>query len=277
MRDFLLRYVLCLQWGIFILMLPSYAHSSDIPRPVPIVYEITARKLDPEAVNTYPQHLLRIEQRDSACVIRVQVDPLTANPDFGRIKTILYDKDGEYPAEISRFLAPTALTDFNVPEIEHTVDSVLQLNNVYVLDVIRKLLTYSSQRIDYDSELAEQLDCGTCTTLPVEEILRREKGTCSEYTNLFLALARKAGIPSRMAIGYIYIPAQGFQGSHAWAECYLPGYGWLGVDPQNGFIGIPPTAVKLFLGSDFLDSGIGTLPEMYPVQVKIIEEIIEKK
>lgn len=277
MRDFLLRYALCLRWGIFAFVLPGYAHSANIPRPVPIVYEISARKLDPEAVNTYPQHLLRIEQRDSACIIRVQVDPLTANPDFGRIKNLPYNKEGEYPAEIARFLEPTALTNFNVPEIEHAVDSVLQLNNGHILDVIRKLLTYSSQRIEYDSELAEQLDCGACTTLPVEEILHRGKGTCSEYTNLFLALARKAGIPSRMAIGYIYIPAQGFQGSHAWAECYLPGYGWLGVDPQNAFIGIPPTAVKLFLGRDFPDSGIGTLPEMYPVEIKILEEITDKK
>ena len=114
------------------------------------------------------------------------------------------------------------------------------------------------------------LDGGRCTTLAVETILERGKGTCSEYTNLFIALIRKIGIPCRMAVGWIYMPDQNFQGSHAWAECYIENYGWLAVDPQNGFIWFP-AAIKLFHGKDFIDCNIKVLPDMYPVNVKILE------
>lgn len=54
-----------------------------------------------------------------------------------------------------------------------------------------------------------------------EAILERGKGTCSEYTNLFIALMRKIGIPCRMAVEWIYMPDQNFEGSHACAECYI--------------------------------------------------------
>jgi hypothetical protein len=66
------------------------------------------------------------------------------------------------------------------------------------------------------------------------------------------------------------MPKQNFEGAHAWAECYIENYGWLAVDPQNGFMGYPPWAIKLFHGKDFLDCHIETLPDMYPVKMKII-------
>jgi len=132
-------------------------------------------------------------------------------------------------------------------------------------------LKYSSERIEFDNELAQKLDKGTCTTLGVETILERGKGTCSEYSNLFIALMRKIGIPCHMAVGMAYMPQKNFQGSHAWAECYINNYGWIAVDPQNGFMWFPPVVIKLFHGQDFIDCNIKTLPDMYPVNIKILE------
>lgn len=132
-------------------------------------------------------------------------------------------------------------------------------------------MKYSSGRIEFDNELAQELDKGTCTTLSVNTILERGKGTCSEYSNLFIALMRKIGIPCRMAVGMVYMPEKNFQGSHAWAECYIDNYGWIAVDPQNGFMWFPPVVIKLFHGKDFIDCNIKTLPDMYPVNIKILE------
>lgn len=81
---------------------------------------------------------------------------------------------------------------------------------------------------------------------------------------------RKVGIPCRMAVGYIYNPAQNYEGSHAWAECYLDSYGWFTVDPQSGGMWFPPILIKLFHGKDFVDCNIKVLPDMYPVTVKIL-------
>ena len=56
------------------------------------------------------------------------------------------------------------------------------------------------------------------------------QGDCGEYAVLFCALCRAAGIPARPVYGYIAAPA--WRGWHAWAECWLEGYGWVPVDPN---------------------------------------------
>lgn len=235
-----------------------------------ITYEITARNLSKEAVDTYPQKLLNYEYEDS--IYRIVVSTFPAYNDTLKreiVDTDKYSKNKCYPQEINEYLKPTSLTNYNLPEIENVADSILNMGELLTKDVIFHCLRYSSKRIQYNNELAMELDKGNSTTLPVETILNGEKGTCSEYTNLFLALTRKLGIPSRMAVGYIYMPENNFEGSHAWAECYISNYGWLAVDPQNGFMWFPSVAVKLFHGRDFVDCNIKTLPDMYPVKMRI--------
>lgn len=100
-------------------------------------------------------------------------------------------------------------------------------------------------------------------TEPSDSAIIRGKGTCSEATNIFLALMRHKGIPARMVVGYCYEPEYKVNGSHAWAECYIEGAGWWPVDPQNGHPSLPYFCYKLFTGKDFRDCRIKTLPDMY--------------
>lgn len=237
-----------------------------------IKYEITARNLSKEAIDTYPQKLISYSDEDS--LRRVVVSTFNAEDDKTNqliVNNDKFDKNKTYPQYIRKYLEPTALTDFNHPEIKRVSDSILNLADTLTTQVIARALQYCSKRIKYDKSLAMELDKGISTTLPVATILEKGKGTCSEYTNLFLALVRRMGIPCRMGVGWIYMPEQNFQGAHAWAECYIKDYGWLGVDPQNSFIWYPPTAIKLFHGKDFIDCNIKVLPDMYPVTVKILE------
>lgn len=68
-------------------------------------------------------------------------------------------------------------------------------------------------------------------------VLRRGSGSCSEFTFLFIALARAVGLPARYAGGSIYVPSRASGGTfvdrtgHRWAEVYIPGYGWVPFDP----------------------------------------------
>jgi len=58
-------------------------------------------------------------------------------------------------------------------------------------------------------------------------------GDCSEFTHLFIALARAAGIPANFVNGYGYNPEYGSnleQMGHAFAYMYLPNVGWVPID-----------------------------------------------
>jgi len=70
----------------------------------------------------------------------------------------------------------------------------------------------------------------------VERLLETKGGKCADIHSVFVALARASGIPAREVFG-IRIP-KGKEGDmtkaqHCWAEFYLPGYGWVVVDPAD--------------------------------------------
>lgn len=69
-----------------------------------------------------------------------------------------------------------------------------------------------------------------------ETLIKRGTGSCSEYTFLYIALCRAAGLPARYEAGAV---VRGDDTStddvhHRWAEVYLPGYGWIPIDPSGG-------------------------------------------
>ena len=61
-------------------------------------------------------------------------------------------------------------------------------------------------------------------------VFKTRKGDCGEYAHLFCALCRSVGIPARFVSGLWIGDKFGF---HAWAEYYLPGYGWTPADPSR--------------------------------------------
>jgi len=61
--------------------------------------------------------------------------------------------------------------------------------------------------------------------------LENRYGECGDYSALFTALCRAAGIPARTVVGRWATSSP--DDWHVWAEFYLPGYGWLPVDPTD--------------------------------------------
>jgi transglutaminase-like putative cysteine protease len=71
-----------------------------------------------------------------------------------------------------------------------------------------------------------------------------DNAVCMEFTDVFVTLARIAGIPAREVDGYaytadssnqpIFYPGLGSDILHAWAQIYLPDAGWVNVDPTWG-------------------------------------------
>jgi hypothetical protein len=68
-------------------------------------------------------------------------------------------------------------------------------------------------------------------------------GACRDLAALFIAVARRLGFGARFVSGYLFDPPsdensglQGAGATHAWAEVFLPGAGWIEFDPTNGLI-----------------------------------------
>jgi transglutaminase-like putative cysteine protease len=64
-------------------------------------------------------------------------------------------------------------------------------------------------------------------------------GSCRDLAMLMIDAARSLGIAARFVSGYLHIPDDhtGGGNTHAWAQVYLPGPGWVDFDPSSGIVG----------------------------------------
>ncbi len=82
------------------------------------------------------------------------------------------------------------------------------------------------------------------TQTPTETLIRGW-GSCRDLAVLFIEAARSLGFGARVVTGYLYrasadagsSAAIGAGTTHAWADIYIPGSGWIAYDPTNGTIG----------------------------------------
>lgn len=121
-------------------------------------------------------------------------------------------------------------------------------NPTDTLCLLKDLSAGISQWIRYQSREDEGTQSPTQT-------LDRGWGSCRDFAVLFAEAARSLGFGARIVSGYIYNPDQGGVASvvgggstHAWAEVYVPGAGWITFDPTNRSVGglnlIPVAVVR---------------------------------
>lgn len=73
--------------------------------------------------------------------------------------------------------------------------------------------------------------------------LARGQGSCRDLATLFVEVVRSLGFGARIVSGYLHDLTQALVGSagagstHAWAEVYVPGAGWITFDPTNRSVG----------------------------------------
>lgn len=68
-----------------------------------------------------------------------------------------------------------------------------------------------------------------------EKTLRLGSGSCRDFAVLFIECARTLGVAARFVSGYMYDPRAYEEtfSMHAWAEVFIPGAGWRGLDPTH--------------------------------------------
>ncbi len=69
------------------------------------------------------------------------------------------------------------------------------------------------------------------------ETLRLGHGSCRDFAVLMIDAARALGLAARFASGYLILSSDEHGSTHAWAQVFLPGPGWVDFDPTSGNVG----------------------------------------
>lgn len=113
------------------------------------------------------------------------------------------------------------------------------------LDLLKAISQGVSEALQYEVRESE----GTQTP---NQSLDRGWGSCRDFAVLFAEAVRSLDMGARIVSGYLYDPqhlatgSAGAGSTHAWAEVYVPGAGWINFDPTNRSIGgfnLVPVAV----------------------------------
>lgn len=95
----------------------------------------------------------------------------------------------------------------------------------------------------------------TTVSTHASEVIARKTGVCQDFAHAMVALCRAIGIPARYVSGYFFDATRdhhlrGSEASHAWAEVYIEGAGWIGLDPTNNKV-VDGTYIVLATGRDY--------------------------
>jgi transglutaminase-like putative cysteine protease len=112
----------------------------------------------------------------------------------------------------------------------------------------------------------------------VDDVLALRAGVCQDFAHLFIAVARAMGVPARYVSGYIHFAGERgvTTASHAWAEAWVTGKGWIGYDATRP-VRTSQNHVRLAVGRDYSDAAptrgiyVGSASSMMEVRVRTRE------
>jgi hypothetical protein len=137
-------------------------------------------------------------------------------------------------ANMQEFLKPTAFIQSDAPELKQAARQAI--GNA------QDAFTASSRLVHYVfAHIEDEYVPAYSNAL---EAWKSGRGDCTEHSVLFVALARAAGIPARVAVGVGYWPPGNGFGWHAWSEVNMGGE-WVSVDPTWDQVIADVTHIKL--------------------------------
>lgn len=159
------------------------------------------------------------------------------------------DLGGVVRGAVERF--PPALylreTDLTTPglEIGEFADGLAAKSDGSPLDKLHRLMDTIYETIAFDPE-------PTSSGTSAIEAFRVKRGVCQDVAHVFIAGARRMGVPARYIAGYLWLAEDGTakKGGHAWAEAHVPGLGWVGFDAANGTC-VTDAHVRVAVGLDY--------------------------
>jgi transglutaminase-like putative cysteine protease len=144
-----------------------------------------------------------------------------------------------YSAEEMSDLAPAIARQHPDPEgdIERWVRRFLRKGRPTDTGMLLMTLTYAFKESFTYERRSEP------GTRPPALTLKLGRGSCRDLALLMIEALRALGLAARFVSGYLYVPTRdgpryrGGGSTHAWAQVYLPGAGWVELDPTNAIVG----------------------------------------
>ncbi len=193
----------------------------------------------------YSNYVARLVFPKPAMTFSVEVDlvaEMTAiNPFDFFIEESAEKSPFVYEPILARELAPYLETAPAGPQLQALI-TAHHHRNCRTIDYLVAINTDLQKRISYLIRMEPGVQ--TC-----EETLTSGSGSCRDSAWLMVQLLRHLGLAARFVSGYLIQlvadmaaldgpsgPQHDFTDLHAWAEVYLPGAGWIGLDPTSGLL-----------------------------------------
>ncbi|MBX3598598.1 MAG: transglutaminase family protein [Rhizobiaceae bacterium] len=154
----------------------------------------------------------------------------------------IYGRDGGL-APLWLFESPTTLTAPG-PGVRKLLEAVTATSEI---DRLHELMHAIKAAVAFNVGAT-----GPETT--AEQALEQGSGVCQDHAHVFIAASRAMGHPARYVSGYLLIDDRVDQvASHAWAEAYVNGLGWVSFDAANG-MSTDERYARIAVGRDYRDA-----------------------
>jgi uncharacterized protein (DUF2126 family)/transglutaminase-like putative cysteine protease len=142
----------------------------------------------------------------------------------------------EYTEELARDLGPYLQVEPAGPLLREFVESVA-VQPQSTLNLLVDLNRKTRDEVDYTTRFEHGVQ--SC-----EQTLAAGTGSCRDSAWLLVQILRNLGLAARFVSGYLIQlagdggdgPASDSADLHAWAEVFIPGAGWIGMDPTSGLL-----------------------------------------
>ncbi len=194
----------------------------------------------------FGNYIARLAFPDRASELRLAVDLVVDMVALNPFDFFLEEHAQHYPfsygAELTRDLTPYLVAEVPTPRLRAWLDGLPSLQGLRTLDAVTDL----NRRLAADIRYIVRLEPGVQTP---EETLTLASGSCRDSAWLLVQIFRNLGLAARFVSGYLIQltadqasldgpsgPKADFCDLHAWAEVYIPGAGWIGLDPTSGLL-----------------------------------------